>query len=512
MQLMTNTETVATDAPFQITQHQIRMVYAGMMTAVMLAALDGTIVNTALTTIVGELGGFRAYTWVTTSYLLASTAATPLFGKLSDIYGRQLFVKIAVIAFIIGSLLCAMANSMTFLVAARGVQGVGGGGIMAMSYVVIADIVSPRDRGRYVGAFMSVFAVSSVAGPLLGGFFVEQLNWRWIFLINIPIGIIALIVTASSLKLPFIPRPTEIDYRGAFLLISSVTSLILMFSWTSEEYGWASSANITMAALTCILLTLFIWTEPRTANPIMPLRLFRNPVMQVVLPMIAILGGMLMSVGAFMPLFLQAVTGISPTNSGLLLVPMMSMTTISGLVVGRRTSATGSYRKWPILGTGAAIVGMCSLVFIDDTTFGLTMSVIGMAFIGFCVGGTMPTSTLAVQNSVEFADIGVASSTVILFRSLGNTISLAAFGALVNGQLKSNLSPENLEHLSKPRLIHSLPEPAKSAVMDAMTNAISLVFKVLIPFVVIAFVLALILEERPLRSTTALENGQNTTD
>ena len=190
----------------------------------------------------------------------------------------------------------------------------------------------------------------------------------------------------------------------------------------------------------------------------------------------------------------------------------MSMTTISGLVVGRRTSATGSYRKWPILGTGAAIVGMCSLVFIDDTTFGLTMSVIGMAFIGFCVGGTMPTSTLAVQNSVEFADIGVASSTVILFRSLGNTISLAAFGALVNGQLKSNLSPENLEHLSKPRLIHSLPEPAKSAVMDAMTNAISLVFKVLIPFVVIAFVLALILEERPLRSTTALENGQNTND
>ena len=512
MQLMTNTETVAPDAPFQITQHQIRMVYAGMMTAAMLAALDGTIVNTALTTIVGELGGFRAYTWVTTSYLLASTAATPLFGKLSDIYGRQLFVKIAVIAFIVGSLLCAMANSMTFLVAARGVQGVGGGGIMAMSYVVIADIVSPRDRGRYVGAFMSVFAVSSVAGPLLGGFFVEQLNWRWIFLINIPIGIIALIVTASSLKLPFIPRPTEIDYRGAFLLISTVASLILMFSWTSEEYGWASSANITMAALTCILLTLFIWTEPRTANPIMPLRLFRNPVMQVVLPMIAILGAMLMSVGAFMPLFLQAVTGISPTKSGLLLVPMMGMTTISGLVVGRRTSATGSYRKWPILGTGAAIVGMCSLTFIDDTTFGLTMSVIGMAFIGFCVGGTMPTSTLAVQNSVEFADIGVASSTVILFRSLGNTVSLAAFGALVNGQLKSNLSPENLAHLSKPRLIHLLPEPAKSVVMDAMTNAISLVFKVLIPFVVIAFVLALILEERPLRNTTALENGQTTTD
>ncbi|MSO59659.1 MAG: MFS transporter [Ilumatobacteraceae bacterium] len=507
---MQETETATGDAPFQITRHQIRMVYAGMMTAVMLAALDGTIVNTALTTIVGELGGFRAYTWVTTSYLLASTAATPLFGKLSDIYGRQRFVKIAVIAFVIGSLLCALANSMTFLVIARTVQGVGGGGIMAMSYVVIADIVSPRDRGKYVGAFMSVFAVSSVAGPLLGGFFVEQLNWRWIFLINIPIGIVALIVTASSLKLPFIPRPTEIDYRGAFLLISSVATLILMFSWTSEEYGWASSGNITMAALTCILLTLFIWTEPRTTNPIMPLQLFRNPVMQVVLPMIAILGAILMSVGAFMPLFLQAVTGISPTKSGLLLVPMMGMTTISGLVVGRRTSATGKYRKWPILGTGAAIVGMCCLTFINDTTFGLTMSVVGMVFIGFCVGGTMPTSTLAVQNSVEFADLGVASSTVILFRSLGNTVSLAAFGTLVNGQLKSNLSPENLAHLSKPRLIHSLPEPAKSVVMDAMTNAISLVFKVLIPFVVIAFVLALILEERPLRSTTALENEYNT--
>lgn len=478
-----------------------------MMTAVMLSALDGTIVNTALTTIVSDLGGLRAYTWVGTSYLLTSTATTPLFGKLSDIYGRKRFVTISIVVFILGSLFCAMANSMAMLVLARAVQGIGSGGIMAMSYVVIADIVSPRDRGKYVGAFMSVFAVSSVAGPLLGGFFVEQLTWRWIFLVNVPIGFIALAVTNSSLKLPFVSRKADIDYWGALLLTGTVTSLILIFSWTSEEYGWTSLLNGELIAVFVVLLALFLWWEPRSSSPIMPLRLFRNPTMMVVLPMITILGAMLMTVGTFMPLFLQAVSGISPTNSGLLSVPMMGATTIAGLYVGRRTSTTGKYKQWPTRGIFLSVIGLVLLTQIENSAYGITMAMVGMFLVGLCVGASMPVSTLAVQNSIEFEDLGIASSMVILFRSLGNVISLAAFGALVNTQLKSKLSLENQKYLRKPREIKFLPDPPKSQVLHAMTDSITMVYKVMIPITIIAFILTLFLEERPLRETTALTQG-----
>ncbi len=495
------------DAPFHITQRQVKLVYAGMMTAVMLSALDGTIVNTALTTIVSDLGGLRAYTWVGTSYLLTSTATTPLFGKLSDIYGRKRFVTISIVVFILGSLLCAMANSMALLVFARAVQGIGSGGIMAMSYVVIADIVSPRDRGKYVGAFMSVFAVSSVAGPLLGGFFVEQLTWRWIFLVNVPIGFVALAVTNSSLKLPFVARKADVDYWGAILLTGTVTSLILIFSWTSEEYGWTSAHNGALVGIFALLLSLFLWWEPRSSSPIMPLRLFRNPTMMVVLPMITILGAMLMTVGTFMPLFLQAVSGISPTNSGLLSVPMMGATTIAGLYVGRRTSSTGKYKQWPTRGIFLSVIGLALLTQIENSAYGITMAMVGMFLVGLCVGASMPVSTLAVQNSIDFEDLGIASSMVILFRSLGNVISLAAFGALVNAQLKSKLSVENQKYLRKPREIKFLADPPKSQVLDAMTDSITMVYKVMIPITIIAFVLTFFLEERPLRETTALAQG-----
>ena len=225
-------------------KRQIYLVYAAMMMATALSALDGTIINTAMTTIIGELGGLRAYTWVGTAYLLTSTVATPLFGKFSDLFGRRNFTQIAIGTFVVGSLLCAVANSMTLLVIGRGIQGIGGGGIMAMSVVVIADIISPRERGRYVGAFMSVYAVASVAGPLLGGFFVDQLNWRWIFLINIPLGIVASAMVHSSLRIPFVKRETKVDVLGALLLVSFIISLVLLISWVSEEWGWASSGLV----------------------------------------------------------------------------------------------------------------------------------------------------------------------------------------------------------------------------------------------------------------------------
>ena len=252
------------------------------MMATALSALDGTIINTAMTTIVGDLGGLRAYTWVGTAYLLTSTVVTPLFGKFSDLFGRRNFTQIAIGTFVVGSLICAIANSMTVLVIGRGVQGIGGGGIMAMSVVVIADIISPRERGRYVGAFMSVYAIASVAGPLLGGFFVDQLNWRWIFLINIPLGIVASAMVHSSLRIPFIKRDTQIDFIGAFLLVGSITSLVLMISWISGEWGWSSAPTVATGALTVSLFAGFIWWEPHAADPILPLHLFKNRIVQMV--------------------------------------------------------------------------------------------------------------------------------------------------------------------------------------------------------------------------------------
>jgi EmrB/QacA subfamily drug resistance transporter len=499
---MIQMSTPDSDTPFQITPEQIRTIYAGLMMATMLASLDGTIVNTALTTIVGELGGLRAYTWVGTSYLLTSTAITPLIGKLSDLYGRRIFVQLSVVIFIVASLVCAAANSMTTLVIGRALQGIGGGGIMAMSYVVIADIIAPRDRGRYVGAFMSVFAISSVAGPLLGGFFVDHMSWRWIFLINLPIGLVALYMSTSSLKIPVLKRRISIDYVGMSLLVGAVTGLILVFSWTSEEYGWTASINVALSAAVAVMTALFLWWEPRATSPVMPLHLFRNREVYTLSPLVAMLGGILMAVGTFIPLFLQAVTGISPTNSGLLLVPMMAAVTISSVSIGRVTSRTGSYRIFPVVGTGVGIIGVTVLCFIDNSATGVAFVIIGMVLVGTCVGSTMPVSSLAVQNSVEFHELGVASSVVVLFRSLGSVIGLAAFGAILNSQLSGNVDPKFLQ---QPRTISQLPEPARSETLNVLSNAISMIYKATVPMAIIAFLLALSLRDKKLSERSALD-------
>ncbi len=478
------------------------MVYAAMMMATALSALDGTIINTAMTTIVGDLGGLRAYTWVGTAYLLTSTVATPLFGKFSDLFGRRNFTQIAIGTFVVGSLVCAMANSMTVLVVGRGIQGIGGGGIMAMSVVVIADIISPRERGKYVGAFMSVYAISSVAGPLLGGFFVDQLNWRWIFLINIPLGIVASAMVHSSLRIPFIRRDTKVDIIGALLLVSAITSLVLMISIVSDEWGWSSPQNVAVGALTVSLIAGFIWWEPHAVDPIIPLHLFKNRIIQMVIPMIALVGALITAVGAFMPLFLQAVSGVSPVNSGLLMVPMMGGITFTSIWVGRRIASTGYYKIWPTLGMICGVIGMVMMVFISNSPIAISAAVVGMVLIGFATGATMPTGTLIVQNSVDVRDLGVASSVTILCRSLGQTIALAAFGAIFNANVIGKIDEE---YLRTPRKINQLPEPAKSQAIDVITNGVQAVFMWAVPLAVLAFVFTLFIVEIPLRQHTALK-------
>ncbi len=479
------------------------MVYAAMMAATALSALNASTVSTALTTIVGDLGGIRAYTWVSTSYMLTSTAVTPLFGKFSDLYGRKSLVQLSIAVFFVGSVLCAVAPSMSMLVLARAVQGIGSGGIQAMSFVVIADIVSPRERGRYVGAFTSIWAITSVLGPLVGGVIVDNASWRWIFLVNLPIGIVALLMIHRYLHLPTIRRDTQIDTWGALLLTAGVASMILTISWASESYGWGSTQALAMIALTVALGAGFFWWEPHATNPMLPLHLFKNHTIQRVVPMVTLVAATMALVGAFMPLYLQSVTGVSPTNSGLLLVPMMIGLTASSTMVGKWTVRSGRYRIYPISGTLFLVAGLGFLTLLDNSTRGIVVAMVGMALIGICTGAAMPVSTTAIQNSVDVQDMGVATSLSVLMRSLGSTISLAAFGSLLNAQVIGEVKDE---YLRRPRLINDLPEPARSETISVVSDAIVNVYRWAIPLAVLAFLFAWAVREIPLRTHAAFED------
>lgn len=474
-----------------------------MMTAMGLSALNGSVVNTALTTIVGDLGGVRAYTWISTSYLLTSTAATPLVGKLSDLYGRKRLTQISITIFIVGLVLCAVAPSMAALVAARAIVGIGSGGVQAMSFVVIADIVPPRERGRYVGAFTSVFAVSGVAGPLIGGLIVDHLSWRWIFIVNVPFGLAALVMTQKYLRLPVIRRDTSIDLWGATLLVGGIGTFILTMAWVSDEYGWTSVQSMAMLTASLLMLTVLMLWEPHAENPIVPVHLFRNQTVQALVPATTLISAVMTLVGTFMPLFLQAVTGVSPTNSGLLLVPMMIGLTFSSTYVGRTVTRTGLYRKWPILGTMAGAVGLVLVSVVSRSGWTIAVGLVGMTLIGLCAGASFPTSTTAIQNSVDIRDLGVASSFAQLCRSLGSVVALAGYGSLLNAQLVGRVDPR---YLRAPREIDSLPEPARSQAIDAMSHGITTVFTWSIPLMIIAVIFTLRVREIALRTHAAYQD------
>lgn len=479
------------------------MVYAAMMTAMGLSALNGSIVNTALTTIVGDLGGVRAYTWISTSYLLTSTAATPLAGKLSDLYGRKRLTQISITIFLVGLVLCSVAPNMIALVAARAIVGIGSGGVQAMSFVVIADIVPPRERGRYVGAFTSVFAVSGVAGPLIGGLIVDHLSWRWIFIVNVPFGLAALVMTQKYLRLPVTRRDTSIDVWGATLLVGGIGSFILTVAWVSDEYGWGSTQSLSMLTVSGLLLSALVLWEPHAENPMIPVHLFRNHTVQSLVPATTMISAVMTLVSTFMPLFLQAVTGVSPTNSGLLLVPMMIGLTFSSTFVGRTVTRTGHYRRWPILGTACGAVGLVLVSVISRSGWDIAIGLTGMLMIGLCAGASFPTSTTAIQNSVDIRDLGVASSFAQLCRSLGSVVALAGYGSLLNAQLSGRVDPQ---YLRAPRKINALAEPARSQAIDAMSHGITTVFKWAIPLMVIAFLFTLRVREIALRTHAAYED------
>jgi EmrB/QacA subfamily drug resistance transporter len=485
-------------------------VFAALMLGMLLAALDQTIVSTALPTIVGDLGGVNHLSWVVTSYLLASTISTPIYGKVGDMYGRKWWFQFAIVVFLIGSALSGAAQSMTELVLCRALQGLGAGGLMVGAQAIIGDLVPPRERGRYMGLMGSVFAFASVIGPLIGGFFVDSLSWRWVFYVNLPIGAIALIVTATRLHLP--PRERSVhrvDYLGASLLAAGATALILVTTWGGNQYAWNSGTIISLAVAGVVLLVLFVWQETRAAEPVIPLRLFRSGPFSVTSGVAFLVGLAMFGALTFLPLFLQVVDGASPTKSGLLMLPLMAGLLAASILSGRLITRIGRYKIFPVAGAAIMTIGMLLLSRLDVDTTRLTSSLY-MLVIGVGIGTIMPTLVLVAQNSAPPRDIGAATSTATFFRSIGGSVGVAVFGAIFAARLTSEITKlipagglgnfDSHSLLGAPSAIKALPERVHLPLLEAFSNALHTVFMVGVVLSGIAFLLTLALKEVPLRT------------
>jgi EmrB/QacA subfamily drug resistance transporter len=501
--------TTAATAPAQLTHREVLIVFSGLMLGMLLASLDQTIVSTALPTIVGEFGGLQHLSWVITAYLLTSTATVPLYGKLSDLYGRKIMFQAAIAIFLAGSLLSGAAQSMLQLILFRGVQGLGGGGIMAMAMAIIGDIVSPRERGRYQGYTGAVFAFSSVAGPLIGGFFTDQLTWRWVFYINLPLGILALVVTSAVLKLPRRRLEHSIDYLGSALMVAGVSCLLLVSSWGGTEYAWTSTPIIGLTAVGVALIALFVAQQFRAEEPLLPPRLFKDRIFSVCSGVGVIVGAAIFGAIAFLPIYLQIVKGDSATASGLWLVPLMLGLVGSSITSGIIISRTGKYRMYPIAGTAILVVGMVMLSRLKPGTSMFEVSA-GMVVTGIGVGLVMQVLVLAVQNSVPYEDLGTATAGVNFFRSIGSAFGVAAFGSILTNRLDYNL-PRLLpsgQGLSAGQLLGSTPEQLRAlapsvhnAAVQAFSMSLHTMFFAVIPVAALGFLLTFLLREIPLRST-----------
>src|SRR6478672_353958 len=463
---------------------RVIVVFSGLLLAMLLAALDQTIVATALPTIVGELGGLEKLSWVVTSYLLAQTVVTPLYGKLGDLYGRKGVLQTAVVIFLVGSALCGLSHSMLQLIAFRVIQGLGGGGLMVTAMAVVGDIVPPRERGRYQGIFGAVFGLASIAGPLLGGYFTTHFTWRWIFYINLPLGILALVVIAATLPSRSDRQQHSIDYAGAVLLAIALSAIILVTDLGGTTYPWTSPVVLGTAAAGLVALVLFLVVEQRAAEPILPLHLFRNAAFSVTSVVALIVGFAMFGSITYLPLFFQVVKGASPTESGLEMLPMMGGMLTSSIVSGQLISRTGRYKIFPVIGTGVMTLG---LFLLSRLPVGASMVRIEatLLVLGLGMGLVMQVLVIAVQNAVDYRDLGVATSGNTLFRSVGGSVGTAVLGAVFAARLATELArnaPAGATSQGGAGLslqsIAQLPASARAAYGAAFTNSIDTVFLV----------------------------------
>ena len=497
------------DSNGYLSHKQILIVMGGLMTGMFIAALDQSIVGTALPRITSELGGLDKLSWVVTAYMLTATASTPLWGKISDLYGRRLLFQIAIVTFVAGSLLAGFSQNIEQLIAFRAVQGLGGGGLMSLALAVIGDIIPPRERGRYQGYFAAVFGTSSVLGPVLGGFFADGPGWQWIFFINVPIGLVALVITSAALKMPHVRRDHSIDYLGAALVVGSVSSFLLYTAWAGPDLGWGSGTGIALLVAGVVLAVAFVLVERRAAEPIIPMRLFGNSIFSIAnlfgfLIGIAMFGSMI-----FIPVYLQVVDGMSPTQSGLAMLPMVVGIFSTSIAAGQMMSRNGRYKIYPILGASIVIV---SLVMLSQLTAsspywyaGLSMYVLG-AGLGF----TMQILITVVQNSVDRSDIGVATSSVTFFRQMGGSFGTALFGAILSSRLAVHIADAMKDApagsatgnvgdvANNVQAIKALPEPVHSLITGAFSASLHDVFLSAVPLVAVALAIAFFLKEKPL--------------
>jgi EmrB/QacA subfamily drug resistance transporter len=486
---------------------EVLRILSGVLLGMLLAALDQTVVATALPAIAGELNGLEHLSWIVAGYLLTSTASTPIYGKLSDLYGRRLMLQIAIVLFVAASLLCGLAQSMVQLILARALQGLGGGGLISMAQAIIADVIAPRERGRYQAYLSGVWATASIGGPVLGGVFVDHLSWRWVFWINLPVGVAAFLLCRRALAALVTPRARRrIDYLGCALLTAAVADLLLIATWGGIALAWTSPTLLSLIAAAPPLVALFIVQELRAPEPILPPRLFANPVIRIAnlasfIVAMAMFGGVMM-----LPVFLQLVVGVGAGRSGILLTPFMGGSVVGAFGAGQMMRLTGRYKAMPLIGLSLSVLAFALLATMDAATTPAT-AMIHMGLLGVGLGMSMPVMLVAVQNAADARDIGTATATVAFFRSLGGSFGAAILWSIFLVALGRALAETGGDGAGiallqgGPGAAAQLPAAERALLVPALVRAFHLVFGIGAVIASLSVAATVFLKELPLRTT-----------
>jgi len=521
---MSENQATAQGGHVQMSHKQIVTVMIGLMTGLLLAALDQSIVSTALKTITVDLGGLKHYTWVVTAYLLTSTASTPLYGKISDLYGRRQVFQFAIVVFLLGSFASGIATNMNELIAARAFQGLGAGGLMSLTFVIIGDVVSPRERGRYQGYFGAVWGLATVAGPLLGGFFSDHhhvlgiTGWRWIFYINLPFGIIALAVTSAVLHIPKVVRPHKIDYLGAFILIVAVSALLLGISVFAPENGWLKAKTLLWIGGGLVLFALFLVNQARAQEPILPLRLFKNHTFSVTSILAFLVGAAMFGAIVMLPLYFQLVKGNSATLSGLKLLPLMFGIVTTSIFSGKWITKHGKYKAFPVIGMVLMTAALLLMGTLNETTPYWRLSIFAI-MLGAGLGMCLQNLVIALQNALEIRDMGIGTSLNTFWRSIGGTLGVAIFGSIYASKLSHYMganiqklaatnpmamqgaTPASLQQLqNNPSLASQFTPTLRATIDHSYVQAFHIVFYSAAPVTLIGVVIAVMLKATPLKT------------